>query len=350
MTLSSQTAPGALRDCVASVDRRLVMSALDHDQNADRPAASVPPGTGDPQEPNELRRIHERIAALTKQHETSWSSSRRPFLDQRADIEPEFVPAPSRSQKLVFEEEPHGAWMRTLDPFVMPPPPQNNRSLLSRGRIAGFIAAFCVAAGIALAITDSMRAPIVNAAVSRGADTGQSQSLSKAVLANLTQIRPAEARVQSAEQPTTPALAAFAALRTNDAAPPQSPAATSPSAQPSIVMPQPAALAEPPTSPILSREETAASPAETAAMLQRGRDLIAAGDIASARLILQHLAEAGSAEASLALAGTFDPVELSKLGAIGLQPDLAKARAWYAKAAEQGSREARQRLQQSALR
>ncbi|MGA7809319.1 MAG: sel1 repeat family protein, partial [Bradyrhizobium sp.] len=179
-------------------------------------------------------------------------------------------------------------------------------------------------------------------AVRSGADTGQSQSFSKTVLTNLTQIPPTEAQLQTADQPSTPAsttasttaLGAFAALLTNDAAPPQLPAATSPSAQPGPVVPRPAALPDPPASPILSREKTAA-------MLQRGRDLIAAGDIASARLILQHLAEAGSAEASLTLAGTFDPVALSKLGAIGVPPDPAKARAWYAKAAEQGSPEAR---------
>jgi TPR repeat protein len=85
-------------------------------------------------------------------------------------------------------------------------------------------------------------------------------------------------------------------------------------------------------------------------MLKRGQDLIAAGDIASGRLMLTHLAEAGDAEASFILAGTFDAAVLAKLRVVGVQPDPAKARAWYAKAAEQGSLEAKQRLQQSALR
>jgi TPR repeat protein len=92
------------------------------------------------------------------------------------------------------------------------------------------------------------------------------------------------------------------------------------------------------------------APGEIAALLKRGRNLIAVGDIASARLILMRIAEAGDAEASLALAGTFDASVLADLHVLGVQPDPAKARAWYTKAAELGSAEARRRLQQSAYR
>jgi TPR repeat protein len=84
---------------------------------------------------------------------------------------------------------------------------------------------------------------------------------------------------------------------------------------------------------------------EIAALLKRGQDLIAAGDIASARLMLTHLAEAGDAQASFILAGTFDAAVLAKLRVVGAQPDAEKARIWYARAAELGSLEAKQRLQ-----
>jgi TPR repeat protein len=87
-----------------------------------------------------------------------------------------------------------------------------------------------------------------------------------------------------------------------------------------------------------------------AAMLKRGQDLIASGDIPSARLVLTHLAEAGDADAAFILASTYDPAVLATRRIVGVQPDPAKARAWYAKAAEQGSAEARRRLNQSALR
>jgi len=89
---------------------------------------------------------------------------------------------------------------------------------------------------------------------------------------------------------------------------------------------------------------------EISSLLKRGQALIAAGDIASARLILTRLAEAGSVDACLALAGTFDAAELAELHVVGVQPDSAKARAWYLKAAEQGSAEAKRRLQQSSAR
>jgi len=79
-------------------------------------------------------------------------------------------------------------------------------------------------------------------------------------------------------------------------------------------------------------------------MLKRGQDLIAAGDIASGRLMLTRLVEAGDAEAAFILAGTFDPAVLAKLRTVGALPDPAKARAWYEKAAELGSSEAGLRL------
>src|SRR6266540_6021307 len=41
---------------------------------------------------------------------------------------------------------------------------------------------------------------------------------------------------------------------------------------------------------------------------------IVAGDLASARLVLQRAAEAGDPRAALMLAGTFDPIVLEKIG------------------------------------
>jgi TPR repeat protein len=79
--------------------------------------------------------------------------------------------------------------------------------------------------------------------------------------------------------------------------------------------------------------------------MQRSRDLIAAGDVASARLVLTHLANAGVAEASFVLACTFDSSVLENLRVVGVKPDPTKALAWYSRAAEQGSAEAKQHLQ-----
>jgi hypothetical protein len=83
---------------------------------------------------------------------------------------------------------------------------------------------------------------------------------------------------------------------------------------------------------------------EIAVLLKRGQDFLANGDLAAARLLLRRAAEAGSAEAALALGTTFDPITLQRLGAIGAVADLAKARQWYQRAAELGSNAASQQL------
>src|SRR5262249_28614771 len=103
--------------------------------------------------------------------------------------------------------------------------------------------------------------------------------------------------------------------------------------------PPPAAAAEPPPAAVSLSQD------EIASLLKRGRELIAAGDIASARLVLTHLADAGVAEASFTLAGTFDPTVLETMRIVGMRADPAKARLWYSRAAEQGSIEAKQHLQ-----
>jgi len=77
--------------------------------------------------------------------------------------------------------------------------------------------------------------------------------------------------------------------------------------------------------------------AEIAALLQRGKDFAAHGDLISARLLLQRAAEAGNAEAAQALGETFDPLVFRRLGVIGITPDAASAQKWYERAAELGS-------------
>jgi len=76
---------------------------------------------------------------------------------------------------------------------------------------------------------------------------------------------------------------------------------------------------------------------EIAMLLKRGKDAFSTGDLAAARLLLRRAAEAGSAEAALALGATFDPLVIRRLGAIGAAPDPAQARQWYQRAADLGS-------------
>ena len=87
---------------------------------------------------------------------------------------------------------------------------------------------------------------------------------------------------------------------------------------------------------------------ELAFLVRRGESFINSGDVAAARLMLQRAAEAGDVHAALALASTFDPNTIQELGIQGLAADEAMARLWYERAAQFGSPEAPQRLQQLA--
>jgi tetratricopeptide (TPR) repeat protein len=85
---------------------------------------------------------------------------------------------------------------------------------------------------------------------------------------------------------------------------------------------------------------------EVAALLTRARSYLSAGDVAAARMVLRQAVERDDAQAALALAGTYDPVLLRRLGIINFHSDPAQARDWYRKAAELGSADASRRLEQ----
>jgi TPR repeat protein len=84
---------------------------------------------------------------------------------------------------------------------------------------------------------------------------------------------------------------------------------------------------------------------EIALLVRQGEQLIAAGDIAAARIVFQRASEAGDAAATVALAATYDPAALKQIGVVGKHADVAKARSLYEKAERLGSAEATRRLQ-----
>jgi TPR repeat protein len=84
---------------------------------------------------------------------------------------------------------------------------------------------------------------------------------------------------------------------------------------------------------------------EIAQMVKRGAELMANGDVASARLMYQRAAEAGEPTAAFALAESYDPLMLDKGG---IPPDLALAQTWYAKAKDLGAAQAPERLERLA--
>jgi hypothetical protein len=110
--------------------------------------------------------------------------------------------------------------------------------------------------------------------------------------------------------------------------------------QPEIRAPEPAAA------PLAAPATRHLDPDELAALLKRARGLVATGDIAAARLLLERAADAQEASAALLLAQTYDPAVLGTQDSRSITPDPAMALDWYQKAAQFGSQDAQQRLAQ----
>ena len=79
---------------------------------------------------------------------------------------------------------------------------------------------------------------------------------------------------------------------------------------------------------------------EMTRLIKRGKDFLAQGNFASARLLFKRAADAGNAEAALALGSTYDPSVIKQLGAVSITPDIDGALKWYKTAADHGSAEA----------
>jgi len=134
-------------------------------------------------------------------------------------------------------------------------------------------------------------------------------------------------------------------------------------AKPKTSVPVPMTQPAPPTAPLPAVQRTPAAASDSssrtsvpppagriepdtlALLLKRGADLIALGDVTAARSVFRYAAETGEARAAFALAETYDPLVLRRLGVRGVAPDVANARLWYDRAMQLGSREAPGRLE-----
>jgi TPR repeat protein len=79
-------------------------------------------------------------------------------------------------------------------------------------------------------------------------------------------------------------------------------------------------------------------------LISHGRKMIEVGYLAGARSYYRRAAEAGSGEASFALAATYDPALIQEMGAQGIKPDIGEARTWYERARSLGVKEANAEL------
>jgi hypothetical protein len=143
---------------------------------------------------------------------------------------------------------------------------------------------------------------------------------------------------------SAPRLASAAAAPSPEAVP-SGPSAPAPPQQPAVTPPvSPAdAVSSPPparnTAPVPELY-----PNEIAILVRRAQELLASGDLQTARALLTRAANAHDARAALALAKTFDPNTSGQYGASGPGTDLEQARNWYQKAKEWGSPEAQRQL------
>ena len=106
---------------------------------------------------------------------------------------------------------------------------------------------------------------------------------------------------------------------------------------------QPTGAAQAPATEQPAAAEAQDNP-EATRLIARASALLGQGNIGAARMVLEHVAEKGSAEASFMIAETYDRVILSGWGTYGTRGEATKARELYAKAHAGGIQEAKDRL------
>jgi hypothetical protein len=166
---------------------------------------------------------------------------------------------------------------------------------------------------------------------------------------------PREPMVQRGILPveTSPEEPAGAVAAEPKAAPEQPPAvvsATPPEPAPGPVGTNAAQPGSPAPAAAAAPAKLVMSATEIALMVERGRTLFDAGDLAAARLFFRRAANAGDAAAAIAMGATYDPDVLSKRFIRGIEPDAQEARMWYERARELGSPEGPRRIEMLAQR
>lgn len=309
-------------------------SPVQNDQDNDdqhKSAMRAPPWARDewPDDDDDAERIRAEIAAAAARRRTaSAKSSPQPRGDAT-----ETAARAQPSQQFDLDDAIRDAWAASSrrDPVQRPP----ERKGPSWGWLPRFMGAASVAAIVALFVSGVVPHPSISVSFSRPDKAASS--------AEPTETRRESAR-QVAVQPVNAAPQASPVVARPAVAPPPPPAWTvSPSVAASFA-------AQRPEAPRASHGSDVTRRDDIEQLLKRGHDLLANGDVSGGRQLLLRAAEAGDPQASFALGASYDPVMMGYLGIVGVPPDPAKARAWYTKAAEQGSPEAARRLERLASR
>lgn len=121
--------------------------------------------------------------------------------------------------------------------------------------------------------------------------------------------------------------------------------AAPPAASPRPAAPQPQSAATP------TQRLTPETRDALTGLVKKGDENMRTGNVVAARLLYRHAAENGLAAGALAMASTFDEVELARLRVRGgVQADPKEAKVWYDKARALGAVEAEERLQRLGAR
>jgi hypothetical protein len=219
-------------------------------------------------------------------------------------------------------ESPVDAWptewspaARSVDPIVLPPPPSRS-PLRVRFAIAGGMA-ISAAAGAITALFVVGKLPSWGP-VAKDASLGVASFETRFI----GQDDKTDGASLSAAANKQPRLAE--PLRQTDDASPRAAA----NEEPRLAEPLRGATVEHVTEPT-SPAPSDLNPDAIAAFLKRAQELMASGDIAAARVLLLRAAEARDPKAALALAATFDPIMLQRIGAYGVVPEVPSALHWY---------------------
>jgi hypothetical protein len=246
----------------------------------------------------------------------SVDSNARTFGETRRD--PQHAPYRSGSSTDFSSDDSIPLFLSDLrgqpDPGDFAPLEANQRTSILTRIVAGVLVVSAVAILLAALNSDVARGLIGKAKISMGGGATRDQSATHAASTNASAPR--------SEAPSDEAIA---------------------SAYHTAVQSQ---------APAADAGNEAAAPSRTldaetlAALTARANSLLAVGDIAAARLLLERAANAEDATAAFLLAQTYDPAVLGVRDTRSIASDPVMARDWYRKAASFGSAAAQQRLTQ----
>ncbi len=233
----------------------------------------------------------------------------------------------------------------------MAPLGKDRRLSISSRILAGVLATAAVAILFAMFSSDATRDIIVNAKASIAASLPAPYAAAKPDSAQLTaqdtQLKnPKDAARLSAPASQTPGVRSVATVAVAPTREEITTAYQSALQGRAPVAAAPAAAVPAAAAPVAAPPARKLDPDELAKFLTRAKSLLAAGDIPSARLLLERAADAQDAGAALMLARTYDPDVLGTQDTRNITPDPAMARAWYQKAGQLGSTDAQRRLAQ----